>query len=238
MVARVGKLAKGPVRPLLGYGATRRTYDAKGNWLGSDRISGGGSDLSRLRNIQLSIYRGRLESDTSYTKVISQEICELLGRASLDRYTVETIAKILRLFGFNQPYDQEFFDSVSGALLKIENESVFSALLPSFLWVCARCKHYPRALWTRAGAYLLDNLSQFTSQDVNMMIHAFAMFNHRIPGLIHKIEKWFFENEVLSCGNHLPWSLVWAGMVFSEYPREMLKAVLKDKYIEGNVGSG
>ena len=227
------KLAKGPVRPLVGYRVRWTTHDIEDSSLPARPAGVRGHDLSTLRDIQLSIYRGRLGSDASYTKVISQEVCELLSRTSLDRHTVDVIAKILRSFGFNQPYNQEFFDLISGALLKTTDESVFNALLPSFLWVCARCKHYPKPLLSRAGAYLLDNLHQFNSQDLNMMVHAFAVFNHRVPGLVHAVEKWFFANEVLSCGNHLPWSLAWAGMVFSEYPREMLKAVLKDNYIEG-----
>lgn len=202
---------------------------------GPTRFTGAREDVAKLKEIQLNVYRGRLERDASYMNTISHELSGMLNQASLDRATVDAIGKVLRLFGFNQPYRQEFFESLSEALLKTQSEAVFNALLPSFLWVCNRCQHYPKDLLTHTGNHLLDNMCQFNSADINMMVHAFAKFNHHVPGLIDRIERWFFENETLTFENHLPWTLAWAGMVFAEYPRDMLSAILNDEYIEGKI---
>lgn len=245
--AQLSRLIQRRVRPLWGYGSGRSTHSTGDASLpalqcaGPDRKSPAfnseRNDFSKLRDIQLNVYRGRLGRDASYMKVIGQELCEMLSRTSLDHYTIKTVGKILRLFGFNQPYDQEFLDSISDALLRTKDEAIFNALLPSFLWVCARCQYYPRALLHHAGAYLLDNMHKFTSHNINMMVHTFAVFNHHVPGLIGRIERCFLENETPTFENHLPWTLAWAGMVFAEYPKEILKAILRDEYIEGTVHS-
>lgn len=190
------------------------------------------SNLTKLKDIQLNVYRGRLERDRSYIEVITHEICDILSQASLNRSTLNTIGKVIRLFGFNQPYNQDFFDSISHALLKTTDETLFNALLPSFLWVCSRCQHYPRSLLSHAGQYLLQNTEQFNSPDLNMMVHAFAYFDHRVPGLIERVERWLLANGALTVENHLPWTLAWAGMVLQEYPAEMLTSMLSDDYIE------
>jgi hypothetical protein len=237
--ARLSKLVKHPVRPLRWFRHRRisqTTEDVPTPFLSPDGRSPAerSEDMdSRLREIQLNVYRGRLESDISYVKVVGDEMCELLSRSSLGRHSVNTIGRLLRLLGFNHHYDQGFFDSVSDALMKTKDGAAFNALLPSFLWVCSRSKYYPQALLSHAGAYLLDNVHHFSSRDISKIVHTFAMFNHHIPGLIDTIEKWYFKYETLSCESHLPWNLVWAGMVFGDYPHDMLKAILKDDFIAG-----
>lgn len=190
-------------------------------------------NVEKLKDIQLQVYRGKLVRDPSYVEVISHEVCEIVSSESVDSATLDSVGKVLRLFGFHQLYDQNFFDAVSNALLKTQSETVFNALLPSFMWVCSRRQHYPMELFSRAGDHILSNFNRFTSPDMNMMVHAFAKFNHHVPGLIHGIEQWFFANERLDYRNHLPWTLAWAGMVFSEFPKEILTAILSDDYIEG-----
>lgn len=192
-------------------------------------------NVEKLKDIQFHVYRGELVRDPSYVKVIGHEVCEMISGESIDSATLNNMGKVLRLFGFNLLYDQDFFDAISGALLKTQNETIFNALLPSFMWVCSRRQHYPAALFSEAGNHILSNMRRFTSPDINMMVHAFAKFNHHVPGLIDQIEQWFFVNQSLDYRNHLPWTLAWAGMVFAEYPKEMLMAILRDDYIEGKM---
>lgn len=189
--------------------------------------------VERLKAIQQSVYNGALARDPSFVKVIGHEVCEIISGGTTDSATLNNMGKVLRLFGFHQPYHQDFFDAVSDALLQTQNETIFSALIPSFMWVCSRRQHYPAALFSRAGGHVLSNMRRFSSPDMNMIVHAFAKFNHHVAGLIHQIEEWFFANETLDPRNHLPWTLAWAGMVFAEYPKQMLTAVLTDDYIEG-----
>lgn len=191
--------------------------------------------VEKLKDIQMKVYRGELVRDPSYVKVIGHEVCDMIySGASMDSATLNNIGKVLRLFGFYpEPYDQDFFDAVADALLNTQDENILNGLLPSFMWICSRRQYYPAPLFSHAGSHVLSNMRQFTSPDINMMVHAFAKCNHHVPGLIDQIEQWFFANETLDYRNHLPWTLAWSGMVFAEYPKEMLMAILSDDYIEG-----
>ena len=185
--------------------------------------------------MQYDVYQGRLLQEDDFIEHITTELATILTRPQQNAYELHAIAKFIRLFGHFRmcPYNETFFNSISDILTETKDETLLKIILPSFIWVCGRRHHYPPTLMTHASQFLLDSLNELTTTDVSMIVHACGKLNHHIPGLVQRVETWFLKEHDMAFENHLPWTLTWAGMVFGDYPKEMLVQLLDDEYIEG-----
>lgn len=190
----------------------------------------GESSRARLMKIQSDISEGRLLRDG--IKSVSAEIISMLRGGSLGKNDLQAIAQVLQLLSGSHTcyYNQEFMDSLSAVLLKTEDENVLCSLLPPFLSSCRLLRYYSRPLFTHAGKFVVDNTENFSSKQLDAIVHACARLNHHVPHLVPAVESSLMKRpeSVPSC---VFWNLAWAGMVFSEYPKEMLARILTDKYI-------
>lgn len=195
------------------------------------------SNISKLKTMQSNVYQGMLLQDNEYFEHINTELATILTRPQQNVYELHAIAKFIRLFGHFRPcpYNQTFFDTLSDVLSKTKDETVLKIILPSFMWVCGRRHYYPATLMSNTSQYLLDSLHEFTTTDVSMLVHSYGKLNHHLPGLVGRVEQWFLKRDEMAFENHLPWNLAWVGMVFGEFPKEMLVRMLNDEYIEGNL---
>lgn len=193
------------------------------------------NSISKLKTIQHNVYQGTLLREDEYIDHVTTELTEMLTRTQHNTYELHAIAKFVRLFGHFRmcPYNQAFFDAISDALGETRDENLLKIILPSFMWVCGRRHHYPSRLMRQTSQFLLDSLHELTTTDISMLVHSYAKLNHHLPGLVGRVEAWFLERNEMAFENHLPWTLAWAGMVFGEFPREMLVQLLNDEYIEG-----
>lgn len=192
------------------------------------------SNAAKLKQIYSNITGGRLARDSSYISSVSADICSMLSQPSLSKNDLRGIAKVICLFRYpaTSYYDRGFLDALSEVLLGTRNEAVLNCILPSFLSVCDTLRHYHPLLLSHAGGYILDNLRLFNTMEVDSIVHSYAKLNHYLPRLIPEVEKWVLQHPHMVY-NNLFWTLAWAGMVFAEYPKELLTAILNDKYIEG-----
>lgn len=193
------------------------------------------SNAAKLKQIHSDITGGKLVRDGSYIDSVSADICSMLSQPSLlSRDDLRSVAKVIRLFRYpaTSYYDREFLDALSEVLLSTRNEAVLNCILPSFLSVCDALRHYHPLLLSHAGPYILDNLRLFNTMEVDSIVHSYAKLNHSLPRLVPEVEKWVLRHSHMVY-NNLFWTLAWAGMVFAEYPKELLSVILNDKYIEG-----
>ena len=202
----------------------------------------------RLNNIYSDISKGRLQQDTSYIETVTGEVTAILSQSSLDKDVDSTLvlalAKVFRLFGTVRFYErapelQGFFDSVSEVLVSVRHEEVLRHLLPSFLWSCSKVRYYNSSLMSHVGEFVLDFLPRFSFQDLNMAVYTYACLNHHLPELVSGLQRLLLSSAALRqpAAQYLVWTLVWAAMVFRDYPKDLLSHVLTDEYIEGKKGS-
>ena len=192
------------------------------------------SNVSKLKQIHTNITGGKLVRDSSYINSVSADICSMLSQPSLSMEDIRGITKVIHLFRNpgTRYYDRKFLDALSEVLLGTRNEAVLNCILPSFLSVCDALRYYHPLLLSHTGGYILDNLHRFNSMEVDSIVHSYAKLNHHLPQLIPEVEKWVLQHPDMVY-NNLFWTLAWAGMVFAEYPKELLTVILNDKYIKG-----
>lgn len=197
------------------------------------------SNLVKLNDMQKEISEGILFRDDSYIKVVSSQVMSVLcnGLQSSDG-DLQAAAMIMRTIARNSPLTlnshQELFDSVSEMLLRTQDEIVLRVFLPSFLMACKSLRYYNSPLMTHTSKYVIDNLSNFTQSELSVIVHAYAKLNHHLPHLISEVEGLVVAKNLRTANSHLLWNLAWCGMVFSEYPKEVLTHILTEDYIEGN----
>lgn len=200
------------------------------------------SDSQIVQKLYTDISKGGLWQDKSLIINVTHKVTNILSRATLpNKYTSQAITNLIFLLG-SLPYfyDQDFYDSVSAALLTSNEEDLFLHVLPCFLWSCSKRQHYPQPLLERAGQFIIDNLAKFNDRDLSMIVTAYSRLNHHLPQLISKVEKRLLSSGDVQTGRHLSWTLAWAGVVFKDHPKELLTIILNDEYIQGmylNVGS-
>lgn len=195
-------------------------------------------NLTELNNTHQEISEGRLLRDESYIKVVTGQILSTLGRGMLNsKQDLQATAMVMRAIAKNSPPNsfglQEMFDQIAEMLLRTHDESILQVLLPSFLMACKSLRYYNPSLMSHAGKFVIDNLKNFDQNEVDTIVHAYAKLNHHVPNFIPEIERWILMKHPNNVSSHLLWSLVWCGMVFSEYPKEVLSRILTDDYIEG-----
>lgn len=197
------------------------------------------SNLVKLEAIQKDISGGKLLQDGSYSKMVTGQITSMLcgGLLNTDK-GLQATARLLEAFARSGPASthshEEFLDFISKMLLKNDNESVLRGLLPSFLMACKSLRYYDPLLMSHAGKYIIDNLENFDPKELNTIVHAYAKLNHHLPHLISDVERLILSKHPRNVSSHLLWSLAWCGMVFAEYPKEILTYILTDDHIEGN----
>ena len=184
-----------------------------------------------LKGIYDEMIGRRLKSQDLH--IITEEISNLLSQRTLDTDSINSIAQIIRLIGKKCYYNQQFFDTISEVFQKAINEDLLLSILPCFLWTSSRARYYSPSLLNSVGPYILDNLKQYSIQDIDMIVNAYARLNHPFPELIQKMEKFLLSKNELQYERHLAWSVAWAGMVLKEYPKDLLSVILRDDYVKG-----
>lgn len=197
-------------------------------------------NLTKLSEIHQEISNGRLLRDESYIQVVTDQILSTLSRGVLNsNQDLQATAMAMRAIAKNSPLNcfshQEMFDQIAEGLLRTLDESTFRVLLPSFLMACKSQRYYNPLLMSHAGKYVIANLKHFDQNEVGTIVHAYARLNHPLPHLIPEVERLILTKHPSNVSSHLLWNLAWSGMVFSEYPKEILTRILTDDYIEGIV---
>ena len=192
----------------------------------------------------VNLGNGVLAQDKTYIQTVSGEVSSILSSSTLESETLYAVAKLIRMVGNLNLYRdvdkvQCFFDSVACALTMSGSEEVLKKLVPSFLWSCSKVRYYNQALMSHLEQFILDNLQYFTYKDLNMIVYAYAHLNHFLPGLMSRVEQHLLVSgsltELQSQDQRLVWTVAWAAMVFMDYPTELLRRILTDDYITGEL---
>lgn len=204
--------------------------------------SSGGSGLTdqqKLHRLHVSIVRGRLERDRSFINTIKDELTDVLSRATPpDKGTSRTITNLFHVLCHDHDfYDQAFFDSVSYVLLTSNSEDMYLCLLPTFLQLCSFKRYYPRPLLAHVGQFILDNVGRFDYKALDMIVTAHARLYHHLPQLVSKCEGQLLDSGDVWIERRLAWKLAHAGMLFRDYPKELLTVILNDNYIISTQGT-
>ena len=196
--------------------------------------------LHTLDKIYSDIADGRLGKDPSYIETVTGEVTSILSQPSLDRNTVQAVTKVVRLFGTRAFLEHmqsqiKFFDSVSEVLVSVKHDVVWRHLLPSFLWSCSKVRYYNSSLMSHVGEFVLDFLPRFSFWELNMVVYTYACLNHHLPELVSGLQRLLLNTRAYlqPFTQYLVWTLVWAAMVFRDYPKDLLTHILTDKYIQG-----
>lgn len=196
------------------------------------------SNLVRLNNMHREISGGKLLRDEAYIKVVNNEVLSVLSNGLRNPEDLYATARVMRALAKNCPFifhsHEELFDSVSEILLRTQDDYMLRILLPSFLMACKSLRYYSPSLMSYAGGYIIENLKNFTQNELATIVHAYAKLNHCLPGLVLAVEDLVVAKNLRTADSYLLWNLVWCGMVFSQYPEKVLSLVLTEDYIEGN----
>jgi hypothetical protein len=205
-------------------------------------LSADENNLAKLRAIQEEVVRGRLLRDQSYMKVVNGELISVLhGSIKNSDTDLQAAAEVLRVIGRKGPFilqDFQLFDSISRILLETDDEHVLRVLLPPFLMACKYLRYYNATLMSHAGEYVINNLDRFSQGELSRMVHAFAELNHHAPHLVAEVERFLLTKRLMYVNPYLLWNLAWYGMIFQEYPKEVLPLILTDDYITGERVTG
>ena len=144
-----------------------------------------------------------------------------------------SLCNLLWAFGKVHFYDEELFL----AFASLTQGSPDSLLMtPRFLsnlaWSCAKVRFYSDSLMANIADMSVKSLSEFTNQDIALLLYSFGVLNCRHLELFDlAVEK------VVGDPNHLEyiklcWLIAWVGMVFNRYPQQLLSEMLTDDFLK------
>lgn len=194
-----------------------------------------GCNITGPNSMHQEISNGRLLRDKPYFQVVADQILSTLCRGTLNsNQDLQATAMVVRAIAKNGPPNcASQFDQIAEELLRTCDENTLRILLPSFLMACKSQRYYNPLLMSHAGKFVMDNLKHFNQNELGAIVHAYAKLNHPLPRLIPEVESLVLAKHPSNVSSHLLWNLAWSGMVFSDYPKDVLTRILTDEYIEG-----
>ena len=197
----------------------------------------------KLRKIKdyLTVNSGRLKTaqrrgTLTETEGIVEQLLNSLNSKEMDYDTCSLVDRIMRDMSVVGMYHERSFDMLAKFLTSETNEMVMRLVVPAFVGLCSRVRYYNPSFLDTAGQYTLNNVRNLDYPQLACIVHGMAQLNHPIPSLIPELEKVLLEGDTYLKERRLAWMVVWAGMILSEYPSNLMQVMLMDSYIKGICG--